>query len=92
MLDQQMRMAKQMIDLQRVTFEGVMGNMIMLWDQTGNMLNSFMDQAVWVPEEGKKAFREWIDNNKKGCETFKSAVNNGYSNLEKLFADRSQAV
>ncbi len=66
MYEQSATMAKQMIDLQRLSVEGMINNMIILWDQTGNMLNSFMDQAAWVPDEGKKALREWIDSNKKG--------------------------
>ena len=83
MYEQSTTMAKQMIDLQRISVEGMINNMIMLWDQTGSVLNSFLDQAAWVPEEGKKACREWIDSNKKGCETLKNAVNNGYNNLGK---------
>ncbi len=85
MYEQSTTIAKQMIDLQRISVEGMINNMIVLWDQTGSMLNSVLDQAAWVPEEGKKAFREWIDSNKKGCESLKSAVNNGYNNLGKCF-------
>ncbi len=90
MYEQPSRIAKQMIDLQRVTFEGMISNMIKFWDQTGSMMNSFLDQASWVPEESKKVFRDWVDSNKKGCETFKTAVKDGYSNLEKCFEARSQ--
>jgi hypothetical protein len=49
------------------------------------MLSSFLNQAAWVPEEGKKVFREWVGTNKKGCETLKDAVNSGYSSLGKCF-------
>lgn len=90
MLEQQTRVAKQMIDVQRVTVEGLISNMVMFWDQTANMLNSFLDQAVWLPEEGKKAFRDWIDTNKKGCENFKNAVNNGYGNIERFLNEKQQ--
>jgi predicted nucleotidyltransferase len=38
-----------------------------------------LNQAAWVPEEGKKALREWVDSDKKACETLKNAVNNGYT-------------
>lgn len=74
---EQSAMAKQMIDLQRMSAEGMINNMIMFWEQTGSVLNSFLDKAAWVPEEGKKTFREWIESNKKGCETLKNAVNSG---------------
>jgi hypothetical protein len=83
-----MRMAKQMMDLQRVTFDGMINNMIIYWDQTARMLGSFFDQAPWMPDEGRKAFREWIDGNKKGCETFQNAVNDGFKRLESYFAGK----
>lgn len=85
-MEQQMRFVKQMIDFQRVAVDGMISNMIVFWDQTGNMMNSVLNQAAWLPEEGKKAFREWVDSNRKGCETLKTAVCNGYDNVEKCFA------
>ena len=80
---EQSAMAKQIIDLQRKSVEGVINNMIMFCDQTGSVLNSLLDKAAWVPEEGKKTFREWIESNKKGCETLKNAVSNGYDSMGK---------
>ena len=85
MYEQSTAMAKQMIDLQRIGVEGMISNIVMLWEQTDSMLNVFLNQAAWVPDEGKKVFREWIDTNKKGCETLKDVVNNGYTSLEKYF-------
>lgn len=85
MFEQTSSMTKQMIDLQRMSVEGLISNMIVFWEQTDSMLNSFLSQSVLVPEEGKKVFREWIDSNKKGCETLKDAVNNGYNSLGKCF-------
>lgn len=89
-MEQQTRMAKQLMDMQRVAFDGMINNMIMFWDQTGTMVGTVLEQANWVPEEGKKAFREWVDGNKKGCETFKNAVGDGFSRLESCFAGRPQ--
>lgn len=85
MYKQSATIAKQMIDLQRAGVEGIISNAIMFWDQTGGIWNSLLNQAAWAPEEGKNAFREWIDTNKKGCETLRDAVNAGYANLEKFF-------
>ena len=58
---------------------------ITFWNQAGSMLNWSFNQGGCNPEKGKKVVREWIDTNRKGCETFKDAVNLGYSNLEKFF-------
>jgi hypothetical protein len=81
----QMRMTKQVFDLQKATFDGMLSSMLMFWDQTERMLNSFMDQAVWVPDEGKKAFAQWIRTNKKGCEDLRSAVADGFKKMEGCF-------
>ncbi len=85
MLDQQMKTVKQMIDMQKSTVDGMINSMTMFWTQTETMMETFLVQAVWIPEEGKKALRDWVETNKQGCETFRNAVNDGYSNLEKMF-------
>lgn len=91
-MDQQIRMTRQMIDLQRMTINGMINNMIMFWDQTERTLNAFLEQAVWLPEDGKKAFRDWVVTNKKGCDSFRTTVDDGYNNVEKWFTggERSQ--
>jgi len=85
-MDQQFRMVKQMIEMQRASCEGMINTLIMMWDQTATVL----DSAAWFPEEGRKTFRQWADINKKACENMKSAIDSGYSNLEKFFATSSQ--
>jgi hypothetical protein len=89
-MDQQKMMAKQLMDLQKATFEGMMNNMIIFWDQTGRMLGSYLNQASWMPEEGRKTFRDWVDSNKKGCETFQHAVTDGFKRLESCLAVKTQ--
>jgi len=82
-----MSMTKQVLDLQKATFDGMMDSMLMFWDQTERTLNTFMEQAVWVPEEGKRAFNGWIRTNKKGCEDFMNAVADGFNKMESCFAE-----
>jgi flagellar hook assembly protein FlgD len=85
MYEQTETMAKQMIDLQRISAENTIGNMIVFWEQAGSMFNALFNQISWVPEDGKKVFREWVDSNKKGCETLRNVVNNGYASLGRCF-------
>jgi hypothetical protein len=92
MYEQSSKIAKQMLDMQKVSVEGMISNTIMFWDQTGTAWCSLLNQAAWVPEEGKKAFREWIDSNKKGCETLKDAVEKGYASLERFFEKGAQGM
>lgn len=77
-------MGRQMIDLQRIGMEGMVDYAITFWNQTGRMLDWFCNQAGCIPEGGRKVLRELINTNRKGCETFKVAVHNGYSSLEKF--------
>ena len=81
-MEQQFRMVKQVIDMQKASCDGMINNLIMMWEQTGTVL----DAAPWFPDEGKKAFRQWVEMNKKACDNMKSAVESGYSSLEKFFA------
>ncbi len=81
-MNQQFKMAKPMIDMQRASAEGMLNSLTMMWDQTAMLL----DGATWLPEEGRKAFRQWVDINKKACEDLKAVIAGGYSNLEKFFS------
>ncbi len=80
-MNQQFRMTKQMIDMQKASFDGMINGLISMWDQTGGVFEG----ASWLPEEGRKALKQWVDINKKACENLKSAIDSGYSNLDKLF-------
>lgn len=87
---QQTRVMKQIIDFQRMTVDGVINNMLIFWDQTGNMMNAVLEQAAWLPEEAKRPFRQWVDSNKKGCETFREAVGSGYNSLERMMGSEGE--
>ena len=85
-MNQQFRMAKQMIDMQKASVDGTINGMIMMWEQTAMLLEG----AVWMPEEGRKAFRQWVDMNKKACEDLKAVISGGYSNMETFFTKTAQ--
>jgi len=75
-------MVKQMIEIQRASVEGTIDGMIKMWEQS----ELLFEAAVWLPEEGKKALRQWVGINRKACEDLRNAIAGGYSNLEKFFA------
>ena len=84
-MEPQMLMVKQMIDMQKASFDAMMNSMLMFWNQTEQMLGSFLNQAAWMPDQGKDAFRQWLENNKKACDYFKTTIDNGYTTLEEYF-------
>ena len=77
---------KQMVQFNKNAFDQGFNAMEMLWQQNEKMTNSFLDQAPWFPEEGKKTVNEWMQLFKKGCDDFKRAADQNYNTMEKLFA------
>ena len=59
--------------------------MVMVQDQTETMSKSLLEQAAWLPEEGKKAINDWIEACKKGREEYKKLVDDAYKKVEALF-------
>ncbi len=80
-MNAQFGMAKQMLEMQKSAFDNMISGTIASCDQASSML----ELMVGLPEEGKKAFRQWLEMNKKGCENLKALVDNGYSSLNKFF-------
>ena len=55
-----LKMAKQLIDFNKATFDNTFNAMVLLQEQTEKMVNVFMAQANFLPEEGKKMLNEWV--------------------------------
>lgn len=83
-MDQKM-LFKQMIDFQKATFDNSFKAMATLQEQGEKMVSMFMDQASWLPKEGKKAITEWINAYQKGREDFREAVEKNFSKVQAYF-------
>ena len=75
---------KQIIDFQKSTFDNSFYAVTLLQEQTEKMTRSFLDQAIWVPAEGRKAVNELIKSFNKGRNDFKKAVDENFKSLEKM--------
>lgn len=84
---EQKQILKQMIQHNKNVFEATFNSMAMLQDQMENATNMFLEQAAWLPAEGKKVVEEWFKAYKKGRETFKSVADKGFKKVETFFAD-----
>jgi hypothetical protein len=49
------------------------------------MVDTFLSQATWLPEEGKKAIRDWMSAYRTGCSQFKKQVDDNYAKVEAYF-------
>lgn len=79
--------AKQMIDFQKSAFDNTFNAMVMFQEQTERMVNTLLDQATWLPEEGRKVINEWAGAYKKGCVDFKNAVDENFIKVADVFSD-----
>jgi hypothetical protein len=84
MINQQLN--KQMTDFTRTAMDNASKALTTLQEQTATMTNMFIDMCPWMPEEGKKAFREWDKPYRKSIEDFTAAMNEGCKKFEELFA------
>ena len=85
MMDQK-AIFKQMVDFNKATFNNSFNAMGMVQEQAERMLNMSLEQATWLPEEGKKVIDEWINGYKKGREDFKKIVDENFAKVEASFA------
>jgi polyhydroxyalkanoate synthesis regulator phasin len=82
----QKQLFKQMFDFNKATFDNTFNAMVMLQEQTEKMANSMLDQATWLPQEGRKVISDWIDAYKKGRETYKKMVDDGFQKVQEYFS------
>jgi len=87
---EQFNAIKQMVQLNKNAFEQSYNTMDMLRNQNEKMTNSFLEQATWLPEEGKNAVNEWMRLYKRSCDDFKKTADQNYKNVEKLFSGPSK--
>jgi hypothetical protein len=78
---------KQMIEFNKSAFDNSFKAMTMVYEQNEKMLDAFLGQASWLPEDGRKALKEWMESYKKGCQDFKKIVDDNYAKVEGYFKE-----
>ena len=78
----QKQIFKQVIDFNKATFENTYNAVVLLQDQAERMTTTVLEQATWMPEEGKKAVNEWVKAYKKGRDDLKKSVDHGFEQAE----------
>lgn len=84
------KMIKQMLDFNKNAFENTFNIMATLQDQTQSNAQKCLEQASWLPGEGKKAIDEWMETCKQGRDYFKNAMEEGFIKAEEILADSSE--
>jgi predicted outer membrane protein len=75
---------KQMLTFQKTTFDNSFNSMIMLQQQTENLLKEYTEKADWLPSEGKEAIESWINAYKMGREKFKKDVDVSFDKITEI--------
>ena len=85
-------MLKQMLEFNKTAFDNSFMAMLTIQEQNAKMVNTFLEQATWMPEEGKKVIRNWVDTYRKGCEDFKKGMDDNFKRVESFFtgAEKSE--
>ena len=85
------QMFKQMLEFNKTAFDNSYNAMLTIQEQNEKMFNTFLEQATWMPEEGKKLVREWTAACKKGSEDFKKAADENYKKVADFFSTAAKS-
>ena len=81
----QKQIFKQMLDFNKSSFTNAFSSMVMVQDQTETMSKSLLEQATWLPAEGRNAIENWVQSYKTGRDNYKQYMEESYQQVEKFF-------
>jgi predicted nucleic-acid-binding protein len=78
-------MLKQMLQFNKSTFDNSFNALATVQEQNEKMVSTFLEQATWLPDEGKGLIREWVAAYKKGMSDFKDMADANYQKVVEYF-------
>ena len=85
------QMLKQMLEFNKTAFDNSFNAMLTIGEQNEKMVNTFLEQATLMPEEGKKLIKEWVETYKKGNQDFKKAADGNYKKVLDFFESQKKS-
>jgi polyhydroxyalkanoate synthesis regulator phasin len=79
------KVLQKLIEFQKGTFDNSFDALAKLQDQGENMVDTFLSQAPWLPEESRKAAADWMKAYKKARDDFKKTVDANYEKVADFF-------
>jgi hypothetical protein len=80
---------KKMLDFQRMTFDSWYNAVSLVQDQAATTMGMMLNQAAWIPEDGRNAIQGWVQISRDERNRLKSYVDMGFAAIEKsLSSDR----
>ncbi len=77
--------AKQLLDLQKTTFDQSYNVMLAMQDQSEKLMLNALEQAAWIPDESKMVAKGWINTLKKNEGDCKRMIDDYYASIENFF-------
>jgi soluble cytochrome b562 len=75
---------KQAINFNQTSFNSAYDATVMVQDQFEKVANSILDQASWMPNEGRKAIDNSVDLYKNGRQQFKQYMDDSFKRAEEI--------
>ncbi len=88
----QKNLVKQMIDFQKTSFDNSFNVMKMAQEHTEKMTDTFVEQANWLPEDGRKLITQWIGAYKKGRDDFKKVVDDNFKKVDEYLSTMDKTI
>lgn len=74
-----------MVKFNQTLFDSTFDATVQFQDQVEKIGNTMMERTGWLPGESRKAYDNCVEAFKAGRTNFKSYVDEGYQQAEKLF-------
>jgi hypothetical protein len=81
----QKQILKQMTAFCQATFDSAFNASALLQDQFELMANTVLEQATWLPAEGRQAIENWVEACKTGRANYKKHVDDSYKKVQEYF-------
>ena len=83
----QKQILKQMLEFNQTAFNNTFNAMTALQGQFEQVAKTVLEQATWLPAEGRKAIENYTETYKSACQTFKQKIDDSYKQVEKVFVN-----
>lgn len=76
---------KQMIDMNKTSFDSAFSTMTMIQDQMEKIIDMYLNQASGMDSESRKTLAEWSKIYRNGFDAFKKTVDDNFKRVESYF-------
>ena len=81
------QLARQMIAFNKSCFDNNFNAISTYQEQTARFVNKVLEKVPLFPEEGKKAYAEWLKTCKDRCDEFKNSVDEHFKKMEEFYKE-----